>query len=141
MIATMSNEHLAARDDLSRLGRERREELGLSMAQVATLSGDPQMSASWVTRLENLQLRDIPRRDRLAAYAQALQLSYQTVARAAARQFLDVEEDDAVWSSDGNVRMVVDRMGELDETGRRELAEIAELFSRRSRAQSGDASG
>nr|BFD90669.1 hypothetical protein KitaXyl93_20290 [Kitasatospora sp. Xyl93] len=118
------------RGELSRLCKSRREELGLSMAQLAAASGDPSMSSSWVTRLENGQLRDIPRRERIAALALGLQLSYQTVARAAARQFLDVE-DDAVWSADGTVRAVVDRMGELDETGRRELAQIAEMFSRR----------
>jgi transcriptional regulator with XRE-family HTH domain len=116
--------------ELSRLCKSRREELGLSMAQLSAASGDPQMSASWVTRLENGQLRDIPRRERLAYLAQGLKLSYQTVARAAARQFLDVEEEGA-WSSDGTVRVVVDRMGEMSETGRQELAQIAEMFSRR----------
>lgn len=127
MMAVMSD---VKRDELSRLCRERREELDLSMAQLAAASGDPQMAASWVARLENEQLRDIPRRERLAALAKGLRLSYQTVARAAAAQFLDVE-DDAVWSSDGTVRVVVDRMGEMNETGRQELAQIAELFSRR----------
>ncbi|MFB7910143.1 helix-turn-helix domain-containing protein [Kitasatospora sp. NPDC056076] len=118
------------RDELSRLCRERREELGLSMAQLAAASGDDAMASSWVARLETGQLRDIPRRERLAALAKGLRLSYQTVARAAAAQFLDVE-DDAVWSADGTVRVVVDRMGEMNETGRQELAQIAELFSRR----------
>jgi hypothetical protein len=100
------------------------------MAQLAAATEDEQLASSWIARLENGQLRDIPRRDRLAALAKGLQLSYQTVARAAAAQFLDVE-DNAVWSEDGTVRAVVDRMGELDETGRRELAQIAEMFSRR----------
>jgi transcriptional regulator with XRE-family HTH domain len=118
------------RDQLSSLAKQRREELGLSMAQLAAATEDEQLASSWIARLETGQLRDIPRRDRLAALAKGLRLTYQTVARAAAAQFLDVE-DDAVWSSDGTVRAVVDRMGELDETGRQELAQIAELFSRR----------
>jgi transcriptional regulator with XRE-family HTH domain len=112
------------------MAKARREELGLSMAQLAAATGDEQLAPSWVARLENGQLRDIPRRDRLAALAHGLRLSYQTVARAAAQQFLDVEED-AVWSSDGTVRAVVDRMGELDENGRQELKAIADLFSLR----------
>lgn len=118
------------RDQLSQMTKRRREELGLSMAQLAAVSGDDSLASSWIARLETGQLRDIPRRDRLAALARGLQLTYQTVARAAAQQFLDVE-DDAVWSADGTVRAVVDRMGELDETGRRELAQIAEMFARR----------
>lgn len=126
MMAAMTT----TRDQLSSLAKSRREELGLSMSQLAVASEDEQMAPSWVARLENGQLRDIPRRDRLAALAKGLRLTYQTVARAAAQQFLDVE-DDAVWSGDGTVRAVVDRMGELDETGRRELAQIAEMFSRR----------
>jgi transcriptional regulator with XRE-family HTH domain len=129
MMAVMADE-TRTRDELSRLCKARREELGLSMAQLAAATGDEQMASSWVARLEGGQLKDIPRRDRLAALARGLGLSYQTVARAAAAQFLDVEED-AVWSDDGTVRAVVDRMGELDEVGRRELAQIAELFSRR----------
>jgi hypothetical protein len=36
-----------------------------------------------------------------------------------------------VWSEDGAVRIVVDRMGEMSESGRQELAEIAAIFSRR----------
>jgi len=119
-----------ARDQLSRMAKARREELGLSMAQLATATGDEQLASSWIARLEGGQLRDIPRQARLAALAKGLRLTYQTVARAAAAQYLDVE-DDAVWSEDGTVRAVVDRMGELDETGRRELAQIAEMFARR----------
>lgn len=128
-MAVMADE-TRTRDELSRLCKERREGLGLSMAQLAAATGDETLASSWIARLENGQLRDIPRRDRLAALARGLRLTYQTVARAAAQQFLDVEED-AVWSHDGTVRLVVDRMGELDETGRQELAEIAELFARR----------
>jgi transcriptional regulator with XRE-family HTH domain len=129
MMAVMVDE-TRTRNELSRLCKERREELGLSMAQLAAATRDEQLASSWIARLENGQLRDIPRRDRLAALARGLRLTYQTVARAAAQQFLDVE-DDAVWSSDGTVRLVVDRMGELDATGRQELAEIAEMFARR----------
>jgi transcriptional regulator with XRE-family HTH domain len=129
MMAVMADE-TQTRDQLSRLAKAQREKLGLSMAQLAAATGDETLASSWVARLEQGQLRDIPRRDRLAALARGLQLSYQTVARAAAQQFLDVE-DDAVWSEDGAVRIVVDRMGEMSESGRQELAEIAAIFSRR----------
>jgi transcriptional regulator with XRE-family HTH domain len=129
MMAVMADE-TKTRDQLSRLCRERREELGLSMAQLATASGDDSMASSWIARLENGQLRDIPRRERLAALAQGLKLSYQTVARAAAGQFLDVEHD-AVWSEDGRIRVVADHMGEMDERGRQEMLQIAEILIRR----------
>lgn len=129
MMAVMADE-TQTRDQLSRLCKERREELGLSMAQLATASADPQMAASWVARLENGQLRDIPRRERLAALARGLKLSYQTVARAAATQFLDVESD-AVWSDDGRIRVVADHMGEMDERSRQEMLQIAEILIRR----------
>jgi transcriptional regulator with XRE-family HTH domain len=118
------------RDQLSRLVRERREEMGLSMSQLVAACDDSTLNSSWISRLETVQVKDIPRESRLAAIAKGLGLSYQTIARAAAAQFLGVEED-AVWSGDGTVRAVVDRMGELSEQDRRELAAIAELFSRR----------
>lgn len=118
------------RDQLSQLVRERREELGLSMSQLVAACDDPTLNSSWISRLETGQVKDIPRESRLAAIAKGLRLSYQTVARSAAAQFLGVEEE-AVWSEDGSVRAVVDRMGELSEQDRRELAAIAELFSRR----------
>ena len=131
MMVAMTEE---TRDQLSRMAKARREELGLSMAQLAVATGDERLASSWVAKLETGQLRDIPRRDRLAALAKGLRLSYQTVARAAAEQFLDVE-DTAVWSTDGTVRAVVDRMGELDEAGRQELREIADIFARRYRSE------
>lgn len=118
------------RNQLSQMAKAQREKLGLSMAQLAAATGDKTLASSWIARLETGQLRDIPREDRLAALAKGLELPYQTVARAASAQFLGVEED-AVWSSDGTVRAVVDRMGELDEQGRQELKAIADLFSLR----------
>jgi hypothetical protein len=127
MMAVMTE---VTRDDLSRLCKERRGELRLSMDGVAASSGDPTMASSWVARLETGKLRDVPRRERLAALARGLQLSYQTVARAAAAQFLDIK-DDAVWSEDGDIRVVADHMGEMDERGRQEMLQIAEILIRR----------
>lgn len=117
------------RDQLSRLVKERRAELGLSLAQIAEASGDPDLNPSWISRLENGQLRDAPKRERLAALAEGLRLTFQLVAKAAAAQFMGVD-DDAEWSSDGSVRAVVARMAELSEEGRRDLADLAEIFAR-----------
>lgn len=117
------------RDDLSRLVRERRAHLGLSMRDVADRSGVDRMGASWVGRLENNELRDVPRPDQLDGLARVLGFDYQTVARAAAAQYLAISE--GAWSDDRQVRAVVDRMLELDEAGRQELVEIANLFARR----------
>lgn len=127
MMAVMTQ---VTRDDLSRLCRERREELRLSMDRVASASGDPSLSSSWIARLETGKLRDVPRQERLAALATGLQLGYQTVARAAASQFLGIQ-DDAAWSDDGDIRVVVDRMGEMDERSRQEMLQIAEILIRR----------
>jgi transcriptional regulator with XRE-family HTH domain len=126
MMAVMVEE---TRDQLSRLVRERRAELGMSLAQVAEASGDPDLNASWINRLELGRLRESPKRERLASLAQGLRLGFQLVARAAGAQFMGIE-DDAEWSSDGSVRAVVARMAELSEEGRRDLADLAEIFAR-----------
>lgn len=119
------------RDDLSRLVKDKRAELGMSLAQVVEASGDRDLNASWVNRLELGQLREVPKQAKLESLAKGLRLPFQVVARAAAAQYMGVENDQPVWSSDGSVQAVVARMGELDEQGRRELEQIAEIFARR----------
>ena len=126
MMMVMAEE---TRDQLSRLVRERRAELGLSLTQVAEASEDPGLNASWISRLENGQLRDAPKRERLVSLAKGLRFGFQHVARAAGAQFMGID-DDAEWSSDGSVRAVVARMAELSEQGRRDLADLAEIFAR-----------
>jgi len=125
-MATMADE---MRDELSRLVKERRAELGMSLAQVEAASGDTTLTASWINRLENGQLRDAPKRDRLASLAAGLQLPFQVVARAAGAQFMGIE-DEAGWNADHSVRVVVARMAELSEDGRKDLADLAEIFAR-----------
>lgn len=128
MMAAMAEE---TRDDLSRLVKDRRAELGMSLSQVVEASGDPDLNSSWISRLENGQLKEVPKRQRLESLARGLRLPFQTVARGGARQFMGVESGEPEWSSDGSVQIVVARMGELDAEGRRELAEVAEIFARR----------
>ncbi|MEU1506486.1 hypothetical protein [Kitasatospora sp. NPDC005748] len=118
------------RDALSRLVKEQRAKLGLSLAQLVDRSGDQDLNASWVNRLELGQLREVPRQGRLESLARGLELPFQIVARAAARQFMGVESEEPEWSTDGTVQVVVARMGELDEAGRRNLAELADLFAK-----------
>lgn len=129
MIAAMANE--TSRDQLSRLAKSRREEMGMSMSQLVAACEDPDLNSSWISRLENGQLKEVPRRPRLEALAKGLRLPFQVVAKAAGVQFMGIESEEPEWSSDGSVQAVVARMGELDEEGRRDLAELAEIFARR----------
>jgi hypothetical protein len=128
MMAVMAKEK---RDELSRLVKEKRAELGFSLARVVEESEDPDLNPSWVNRLENGQLREVPGESRLESLAKGLRLPYQVIAKAAGMQFMGIEPDRPEWSSDGSVQAVVARMGELDEQGRRDLAELAEIFARR----------
>lgn len=128
MIAVMANE--TTLDQLSRLVKKQREELGQSMSQLVAACEDPDLNSSWISRLENGQLKEVPKQPRLEALARGLRLPYQIVAMAAAAQFMGVKSEGPEWSSDGSVQVVVARMGELDEAGRRNLAELADLWAR-----------
>lgn len=118
------------RDDLSRLVKERRDQLNRSVAKVAEMSGDPALNGSWVHRLETGQVKDLPKRERLEALARGLDLPAATVARAAAAQFWGVGE---VWSKGGDARAVVDQMAEMDPDSQRAIRAMVEAFARNQR--------
>ncbi len=123
-MATMTT---TPRDDLSRLVRGRRAELGRSLAQVVRAAGDPSLNESWVNRLELGQLRDVPKRERLASLARGLQLPFAELARAAAAQYLGLQE---TWSGDHQARAVVAHMEELTPAEREQVRAIVEAFAR-----------
>ncbi|MFP8959992.1 helix-turn-helix domain-containing protein [Streptomyces nanhaiensis] len=127
---------MGTRDQLSRLVRDRRAELGLSQARVATASGDPTLHTSWITRLEQGKIRDIPDRDRLEALARGLQLPPQQVARAAGEQFLGIDE---VRSEDETARAVVHFMETFSEADKLAVKAMVEAFARSRRSGENDA--
>lgn len=124
MMALMATE---TRDDLSRLVKERRAELGLSLARVVAACGDPELNVSWLSRLEHNQVREIPGRDRLAALSKGLQLPFRVVAGACAAQFLGYGE---VESEDGEARAIAARLHELSAAELVQLRAIVDAFAR-----------
>jgi transcriptional regulator with XRE-family HTH domain len=125
------------RDELSRLVRDRRAELGRSLAQVAAAADEAAVSAQWVNKLELGQLAKAPTREHLAALARGLQVPFALVARAAAAQYFGFEETHSV---SGEVRAVMAHMGDLDEDEQRQVRAIVEAFARSRRPRSGDPS-
>jgi transcriptional regulator with XRE-family HTH domain len=111
-----------ARDHLSRLVRERRAELGLSLRQVADASGSPDLKANWINRLERGKVIKAPDPSRTAALARGLQLDPGDLEQAAHWQYVTVQPPatpggmDTVWSHDGRARtFVADFMSLSDE--------------------------
>lgn len=115
------------REHLSRLVRDRRAELGLSLSKIADASGDPELQASWISRLEHGQLRDIPTRGRLEALARGLQLPVRQVLRATAAQFWGLDEE---RSADDSARAIIDHLDEMTEGERAQVQAMIEAFAR-----------
>lgn len=127
-MTTMTAEQI--RDALSRLVRDRRTELQRSVARVADASGDPGLNGSWVHRLENMQVKDYPKRERLEALARGLDLPPATVLRAAANQFYGVGE---VWDEASEARAIVDQMVDMSDDDRATLLAMVEAFAQNRR--------
>ncbi|MER8158107.1 helix-turn-helix domain-containing protein [Streptomyces sp. NPDC094472] len=116
------------RDQLSRLVRDRRAELGISLAKVAQASGDPdQVTPTWVNRLEHNQLKEIPSGARLEALGRGLQLPPRQLARAAGAQYWGLTEE---YSQDDSARVIVDHLEDMSEPERRQLRAMIEAFAR-----------
>lgn len=124
MMATMATE---TRDDLSRLVRERRAELGLSLVRVVEACQDPGLSKSWLNRLELAQVRDIPQRERLTALARGLQLPFRLLAAAAAAQYLGLV---TVEHEAGDRRAIADRLPEFTDAELVQVRAIIDAFAR-----------
>ncbi|MFJ1995254.1 helix-turn-helix domain-containing protein [Streptomyces asiaticus] len=115
------------RDQLSRLVRDRRAELGISLAKVAEASGDPDLAPSWISRLEHNQVKEIPGRRRLEALGRGLQLPPRQLARAAGAQYWGLSEE---YAQDESARAIVDHLEDLSEPERRQLQAMIEAFAR-----------
>jgi hypothetical protein len=118
------------RDDLARLVRERRDELGLSVARVAAAADHRDVIASWVSKVELNQLRSAPPKDRLEALARALQLPAVRVLRAAAAQHYGVDE---IVSEDGTARAIAENVAEMAPADQAALLAMVEAFAREKR--------
>ncbi|MBP8536128.1 helix-turn-helix domain-containing protein [Streptomyces sp. MK37H] len=120
------------RDQLSRLVRDRRAELGISLAKVAQASGDPDLAPSWINRLEHNQLKEIPNKARLEALGRGLQLPPRRLARAAGAQYWGLAEE---YSQDESARVIVDHLEDLSGPEKRQLQAMVEAFARNRRPE------
>lgn len=118
---------------LSDLLRDRRAELGVSFRALASRCVDPEsgeqlVKHSWLERLEKREPVLTPQFAQLRALAAGLGVPLQRLQDETAAQFLGMDRP-AEWSADSSVRAVVDRMSELTEPERAELAALAEFYA------------
>ncbi len=118
----MTAEDAYERTDLSDLIRDRRDYLGLTYDDLATLCIDPEAadtnpateplwSRSTLHTLAQGRRVKAPNFAMIRALAAGLQVTLRTVQEAAGRQFFGI---DTVWSPDGKVRALVRDFDELD---------------------------
>jgi hypothetical protein len=126
------------RTDLSDLVRNRRIELGLSgraLHRRCIRPGDtePAFGHEWLRKLEAADPSvKTPRLPYLEGLAEGLQVPLPVVQHAAVAQFMGIEpQQDAIWSKDRSIAVTVARMEQLSEADRAELAELAEVYTRR----------
>lgn len=125
------------RTDFADLVRRRRAELGISLRELEARAVDPesgeQAKFGWISKLEQGKPVTPPSEGLLKALAIGLALPLQTLQEAAAAQFFGLVTE--VWSKDHTTRVLVARIGEMNDGARRQFANIAETFAR-DRAQS-----
>lgn len=115
-MSTTAEQHVPRRNDLSRLVREQRAELRLSLRAVAARTADPETDEHLVkygtlNRLEKEEEDITPfSLPQLGALAAALELPFGLIQEAAGSQFFGI---DTVWSEDGDVRALVHDYREL----------------------------
>lgn len=130
------------RTDFTDLVRARRAELGISLRELEARSIDPksgvQAKFGWLSKIENGKSVDTPKIEVVRAVHVGLGLPLTVVKGAVARQFLDYdpsEDSSVVWSDDMTTRIIAARATEMSDEDRRQLAEIAETFARRRKAE------
>ncbi|MFB7672886.1 XRE family transcriptional regulator [Kitasatospora purpeofusca] len=128
---------------LSDLMRSRRAELGLGVRAIAEQCVDPDTGEqlakpSWLERLEKALPIIPPQLPQLRAIAAGYRLPLRRVQDEAAVQFFGLEQRPAEWSSDSRIRAMVDRMEQLTDEQRDELAALAELYTQRRLAERAD---
>ena len=116
-MSTTAEQHVPRRNDLSRLVREQRAELRLSLRAVAALTADLETGEHLVkygtlNRLEKEEEDVTPfSLPQLEALATALELPFGLIQEAAGSQFLGIY---TLWSEDGDVRALVHDYRELE---------------------------
>lgn len=121
----------ARRNDLSRLVRERRAELRLSLRATAERTADPDtgepvVKYGWLNLLEKEQDVTAPSLPQLKALAAALDIPFGRAQDAAGSQFLGI---DSVWSASGEARALVDRADRLTPEQRDQLMRLIDSFA------------
>jgi transcriptional regulator with XRE-family HTH domain len=110
--------------------RNRRAELGLSLAQFQERSVDPrtgtQVKSGWVYRLETGESVVPPRKPQLRALAAATDLPLGQLQDAASAQFFGIER---VWSESGEASALVRRAGRLTQDQREQLLRLIDAFA------------
>ncbi|WP_263170635.1 helix-turn-helix domain-containing protein [Streptomyces sp. SCSIO ZS0520] len=110
------------RTQFADLIRERRAQLGLSLANFAARAVDPetetQITSSWLHRLESGKPITPPQLPELRALAAAAELDLELLQDAAGQQFHGVEP---VWSESGHARAYVRRMERMTDEQREQL--------------------
>jgi hypothetical protein len=123
------------RADLSDLVRNRREELRLSLRELAVACVDPDTGLQpfkfgWISKLEqNKPDLDVPKQPQLRALAVGLRLPVDVIKEAAGAQFMGIEPP-GIWSESREARIMVARMDELTPEARKALADMVEAFAR-----------
>lgn len=123
--------HILTRNDLSRLVRERRAELRLSLRAVAErttdpTTGDPRVKYGWLNRLEKEEDVIPPSLPQLRALADALEIPFGRAQDAAGSQFLGI---DSVWSTSGEARALVERADRLTSEQRDQLMRLIDSLT------------
>ncbi|MFJ5954312.1 helix-turn-helix domain-containing protein [Streptomyces noursei] len=123
-------EAAAETTEFADLIRERRADLGLSLAQFEKRSIDPvtgaQVKSGWVYRLETGESVIPPRKPQLRALQQATGLPLHELQDAAAAQFFGIER---VWAESGEASALVRRTERLTEDQREQLLRLIDAFA------------
>lgn len=136
------------RTDFADLVRQRRAELGISIRKLADRSIDPDpepgadpapVKFGWLGKLERGANTDPPSPAVLRALSVGLETPLRILQEAAAAQYLHLGAP--IWSQDRSTRVLAARIEEMTAEERRQLAEIAETFSRRRTQRDDDGQG
>lgn len=126
----MTERRTEGRTDFSDLVRTRRQQLGLSLRQLARQSVDPEtgedVKYGWLSKVERRMSIATPTAARIRALAAGLGLPFRTVKEAVDAQFSLVSE---VWSGDGTARILVARIEEMTPEELQQLEELASMTS------------
>ncbi|MFI6347289.1 helix-turn-helix domain-containing protein [Streptomyces sp. NPDC050560] len=126
----MAEQHAQQRTQFADLVRERRHELGLSLASLQDRAVDPasgtQVKSGWIHRLESGEPVNAPQVPQLKALANGLQLPLPVLQESASAQFFGV---DTVWNESGTARALVQRAERLTPAQLSQLLRLIDTFA------------